>query len=182
MNYEQFHALLLNAYEQAIHLSEDQTNNIDHENIYCDGGQNYPCFFTFGKIYLDSDSDGGLILPTFGFACDEADEISLGEVMYLRSKNIRCLNEKIINIDDTNEATKSLEEWEEIFFNAPMYELYLEKQDYSCIYPDAGDLLIHQQLKELNDGFYGIKSIAQLSKEMPSLLCKAYDLLETVSK
>ncbi len=76
---------------------------------------------------------------------------------------------------DGGVAYRTISEWEDIFFNAPYYPTVVVEEDLL----EGGGLTEGQEylLSQINDGFKRIKSLDQLSKEMPYLLTKCYELL-----
>jgi hypothetical protein len=110
-------------------------------------------------------------LPSFGWDLPD-DKV---EVEYLSKKNLIQKELDDIHNVDGGVAYRTISEWEDIFFNAPYYPTVVVEEDLL----EGGGLTEGQEylLSQINDGFKRIKSLDQLSKEMPYLLTKCYELL-----
>jgi len=192
MTYGEFYDLFHKAYVQAVSQSKE-IKKFNFEKIFSDRGEDYECFFTYGKIYSNfhENFEDGLVLPSFGLNCDEcdqyypADDLNEAEVKYLHSKNIRLWDLEALNLTDGNVAYRTKEEWEDIIFNAPLSdtECVISGINYDISVESKFNIAwIEKRVKELDLEFKKIKSLDQLSKEMPALLSKCYDLLETLTK
>lgn len=178
--YTQFYDLFLTAYSDAIKSTRKDVSddtNILHldEGVYIthDYGDGYECFFTYGKIAVEKEGDAtlNLRLPSFGWDLPD-DKV---EVEYLSKKNLIQKELDDIHNVDGGVAYRTISEWEDIFFNAPYYPTVVQEVDLL----EGGGLTEDQEyrLSQIDDGFKRIKSLDQLSKEMPYLLTKCYELL-----
>ncbi len=197
-SYGQFYDLFDIAYVKAIKSSQEvaDEHSVNMRKlkkgtyINHDYAESYDDFFTYGQIYIESKSDHTLYHLYLPYLL--GDEESDNETTeYLKSKDIklnygngiRCL---LVNHSDGKEAYRTLDEWESIIFNSPLTSCYLEESDELFaqeINEKFNPDWIDRKLSDLTCEIYKkIKSLDQLSKEMPAILTKAYDFLETLVK
>lgn len=189
--YDEFYDLFLKVYRDAIkstrQMDHDDPKNMDFYikklgDLYVthDYGESYECFFTYGKIGIEtvsydpesekftSEDILNLGLPFFGLGFKNDRD-------YLSNKNLVCSDE-IRNLNG-DIAYRTLAEWEDIFFNAPIVEA-------SVVFENEvqGVYITSEIEKQITSGFASIKSLDQLSKEMPALLNLSYSLLENLAR
>jgi len=201
-SYDEFYDLFDIAYNKAIKSTQEVESKHDVDmrslkngTICHDYGEGYDDFFTYGQIYYEEQHTHETVCSIkfpylFTLAeCREAEE-------YLMSKDIKLDFERgnkiVKNHSDGKKAYRTLDEWEDIVFNSPLANCYLEESPLASSYDE--DIVseinekfnpdwIELKLSELTCEFYNkIKSLDHLSSEMPAMLTKAYDLLETLVK
>ena len=192
-SYGEFYDLFADAYKKAIKSTQEVESKHDVDmrrlkngTICHDYGEGYDDFFTYGEVYYHTHETVCSIKLPYLFTLAESREAE----EYLMEKDIKLDFERgnkiVTNHSDGKKAYRTLDEWESMVFNSPLATSYLEEEDEDLM-NEINDKFnrdwIETKLSDLTCEMYNkIKRLDDLSKHMPAILTKAYDLLETLVK
>jgi len=193
-SYGEFYDLFADAYKKAIKSTQEVESKHDVDmrrlknggTICHDYGEGYDDFFTYGQVYYHNHETLCSIKLPYLFTLAESREAE----EYLMEKDIKLDFERgnkiVTNHSDGKKAYRTLDEWESMVFNSPLATSYLEEEDEDLM-NEINDKFnrdwIETKLSDLTCEMYNkIKRLDDLSKYMPAILTKAYDLLETLVK